>query len=40
VTLNNRTARRWVGSLQSGRSPHWITVKNPNTKAATRVIEG
>jgi hypothetical protein len=25
---------------ESGRSPHWIKVKNPDAPAATRLIEG
>jgi len=33
--------RRWAAKApyRSGRSPHWIKVKNPTAPAATRVME-
>jgi bifunctional non-homologous end joining protein LigD len=38
--LEGIVAKRRDKPYQSGRSPHWIKVKNPDAPAATRVIEG
>ena len=32
-------AKRGDKPYRSGRSPHWIKVKNPDAPAATRIIE-
>jgi bifunctional non-homologous end joining protein LigD len=37
--LEGIVAKRRDKPYQSGRSPHWIKVKNPNAPAVTRVIE-
>ena len=36
MTLGNMLCGR---PYRSGRSPHWIKVKNPDAPAATRIIE-
>jgi bifunctional non-homologous end joining protein LigD len=38
--LEGIVAKRRDKPYRSGRSPHWIKVKNPDAPAATRVIEG
>jgi hypothetical protein len=40
--MDHACARRQAAGQadQSGRSPHWIKVKNLDAPAATRVIEG
>jgi bifunctional non-homologous end joining protein LigD len=40
IGLEGIVAKRRDKPYQSGRSPHWIKVKNPDAPAATRVIEG
>ncbi len=38
--LEGIVAKRRDKPYRSGRSPHWIKVKNPDAPAATRLIEG
>jgi bifunctional non-homologous end joining protein LigD len=38
--LEGIVAKRRDKPYRSGRSPHWVKVKNPDAPAATRVIEG